>query len=255
MLHSIRHSYDQLMIFPGSSEADDMKALFRCIVTLDYFRILSRLRSRHAKKTSRNKDKPVLFTLLNTSIHDQSIQSSLNVTISELQVVRVKINVLETLFKRFEDIPEHSVTSPQIQDVAMDLITRIHDLASQTKFKWALKSSSRLDPGLKSFLPEAVGKLGRYYSISYELVCVVRSREYSIFNRISIEAYPIRRPSQPSNVDKNFHPLTVLQNILRPRNAVQSKALRPSLERYLGKPFQVILDDFRLIIADYYQFV
>lgn len=238
-----------------SSEDDDIKALFRCIVTLDYFCILSRLRSRHAKKTSRNRDKPVLLTLLNTSTHDQSIQSSRNVTISELQIVRTKVNALEALFKRFEDIPEHSAASPEVQDVAMDLITRMHDLTSQMKFKSALESSSTLDPGLKSFLPEAVGKLGRYYSVSYELVCAARSREYSIFNRITIEAYPIRRPSQPSNVDKNSHPLTALQNILRPRNAVQSKALRPSLERCLGKPLQAILGDFRLIIADYYQSV
>jgi hypothetical protein len=116
-------------------------------------------------------------------------------------------------FKSDKAMWDHLKAWEEVQDVAMDLIT--------------LKSSSRLDSGLKSFLPEAVGKLGRYYSISYELVCAARSREYSIFNRIAIEAYPIRRPSQPSNVGKNFHPLTALQNILRPRNAVQSKALRP----------------------------
>ena len=36
---------------------------------------------------------------------------------------------------------------------------------------------------------------------------------------------------------------------------MQSKALRPSLERCLGKPLQAILDDFRVIIADHYRFV
>ena len=219
-----------------SSEDEDMKALLRCIVTMDYFRILSRLRSRHAQKTFRKKDKPVLLTLLNTSIHDPSIQPSRNITISELQIVRAKVKAVETLFKRFEDIPEHSAASPEVQDVAMDLITHMHDLASQMKFKLALESSSRLDPGLRSFLLEAVEKLSRYYSISYQLVYAARSKEYSIFNRIAIEAYSIPRPSQPSDVDKNSHPLTALQNILRPRNVVQSRALRPSLERCLGKP-------------------
>lgn len=237
-----------------NSKDDDTKALFRSIVTLDYFRILSRLRSRHAKRTFRSKDKPVLLTLLNTALHDQSVQPSPNITNLELEIVRTQINALKALFKRFEDISEHCAASLEVQDVAMDLITLMHDLASQMKLKSALESSSRLDPGLKSFLPEAVGKLGRYYSISYELVCAARSKEYSIFHSVAIETSSIRRPSQPSGVDENLHPLTALQQILRPRTVVQAKALKPSLERCLGKPLQAILDDFRLIITDYYQF-
>ena len=233
---------------------DDTKALFRCIVTLDYFRILSRLRSKHAKKTSRSKDKPVLLTLLNTALHDQSVQPSPNITDLELEIVRTQVNALEALFKRFEDIPKHRAASREVQDVAMDLITLMHDLASQMKLQSALESS-RLNSGFKSFLPEAVGKLGRYYSISYELVCAARSKEYSIFHSVAIETSPIRRPSQPSGVDENLHPLTALQQILRPRTVVQAKALNPSLERCLGKSLQVIHNDFRLIIADYYQFV
>ena len=139
--------------------------------------------------------------------------------------------------------------------MAMELITQMHDLASQTKLNLALNSSKRLNPELRTSLPEAVRKLGRYYSISYELVCVARSEEYSIFNSITIETAPTRRPSQPSKVDKNVHPLTALQNILRPRSAVQSRSLKSSLERCLRKPIQVILDEFRLLIADYYKSV
>lgn len=137
----------------------------------------------------------------------------------------------------------------------MELITQMHDLASQTKFKLALSSSKTLNPELKTFLPEAVEKLGRYYSISYEVVCVARSEEYSIFNIITIETSPTLRPSQSSNVDKNVHPLTALQNILRPRSAVQSKSLRSSLEICLKKPIQVILDEFRLAIEEYHKSV
>ncbi|KAL9124814.1 MAG: hypothetical protein Q9217_005900 [Psora testacea] len=239
----------------ANSKDDDTKALFRCIVTLDYCRILSRLRSRHAKKSSRNKGKPVLITLLDTAIRDQSIQPSPNITVMELADVLTKIKTLKALFMKFEDIQEHSAASSVVQDGAMELITQMHDLASQTKFKLALNSSRTLNPELKTFLPEAVGKLGRYYSISYELVCVARSEEYSIFNSITIETSPTLRPSQPLNIDKNFHPLTALQNILRPGSAVQSRSLKPSLEKCLGKPIQFILDEFRLAIADYYKSV
>lgn len=238
-----------------NSKDDDTKALFRCIVTLDYCRILSRLRSRHAKKTSRSKGKPMLITLLDTAIQDQSVQPSPNITVMELTDVLIKIKTLKALFMKFEDIQEHSAASSVVQDVAMELISQMHDLASYTKFKLALNSSKTLYPELKRFLPEAVEKLGRYYSISCELVCIARSEEYSIFNSITIETASTLRPSQPLNVDKNVHPLTALQNILRPQSVAQSRSLKPSLERCLGKPIQVILDEFRLAIADYHKSV
>ena len=137
----------------------------------------------------------------------------------------------------------------------MDLITQMHDLASQTKLNLALDFSKSLNSELKISLLEAVRKLGRYYSISYELVCVARSEEYSIFNSITIETASIGRPSQPSSVDKNIHPLTALQNTFRPKDAVQSTLLKTSLLRCLGKSISVILDEFRLAIADCYKSV
>ncbi len=166
----------------------------------------------------------------------------------QLADILTKIKTLKALFMKLEDIQEHSAASSEVQDVAMELITQMHDLASQTKLNSALSSSKRLNPELKTFLPEAVGKLGRYYTISYELVCVARSEEYSIFNSITIGTSPTLCPPQPSSVDKNVHPLTALQNILRPGSAVQARLLKPSLERCLGKPIQVILDEFRVTI-------
>ncbi len=171
----------------------------------------------------------------------------------QLTDILTKIKTLKALFMKLEDIQEHSAASSEVQDVVMELITQMHDLPSQTKLTLALNSSKRLNPELKKFLPEAVGKLGRYYSISYELVCVARSEEYSIFNSITIETSSTLRPSQPLHVDKNVHPLTALPNILRPER--QSRPLKPSLERCLGKPIQDILDEFRVTIADYYKSV
>ena len=77
----------------------------------------------------------------------------------------------------------------------MDLITQMYELGSQMKLKSALESSSKLESGVKEFLPEAVEKVGRYYSISYELVCAAQNKEYSIFSSIMIETSPIRHPS------------------------------------------------------------
>ena len=251
-LLSVNHSYRQTDDIPANSKDDDVKALFRHIVTLDYCRILSRLRSRHAKKTSRSKSKPVLITLLDTAVQDPSIRPGPDITVMELADILRKVKTLKALFVKFEDIQGHSAASSVVQDVATEMLTQMHDLASRTKLKWALNSSKTLNPELKTFLPEAVGKLGRYYSISCELVCVARSEEHSIFNSIRIETSPTIHPSRPSSIDNNVHPLTALQNILRPRNVVQSRSLKPSLERCLGKPIQVILNEFRLAIADYH---
>ncbi|KAL2039804.1 hypothetical protein N7G274_007204 [Stereocaulon virgatum] len=239
----------------ANSKDDDVKALFRRIVTLDYCHILSRLRSRHAKKTSRSKDKPVLIALLDTAVQDQSIQPSPDITVMELADILRKVKTLKSLFIKFEEIQGHAAASSVVQDVTMELLTQMHDLASQTKLILALDSSKTLIPELEKSLPEAVGKLGRYYSISCELVCVARSEEYSIFNSIAIETSPTIPLSRPSSINKDAHPLTALQNILRPRSVAQSRSLKPSLERCLGKPIQVILNDFRLAIADYHKFV
>ena len=197
----------------------------------------------------------MLITMLDTAIRDKSIQPSPDIKVMELVDILTKTKTLKALFKEFEDIQEHSAASSVVQDVAMELITQMHSLASVTKLKLALNSSKTLDPELKTFLPEAVGKLGRYYSISCELICVARSEEYSIFNSITVDNCPISRPFQPVKVDTQVHPLTALQNILRPRTVVQSRSLKPSLERCLGKSIQVIVDDFRLAIADYHKFV
>ena len=233
---------------------DDKKALFRCIVILDYYRILSRLRSRHAKKF-RTKDRPVLVTLLWTAIQDPSIRPGSGITILELKNIRTKVNALKTVFEKFEDIPNHSAQSVEVQDAIMDLIIHMDALGSQMKLKSALESSKTLDRSIKEFLPVAVRKIGRYYSISHELVCAARNKEYSIFNNIEIETCRIHCSPQPSYEDGNTGPLITLQNVFRPRTAVELKVLRQSLERSLSKKIETISDEFRSIIADYYQFV
>ena len=238
-----------------NSEVDDTKVLFRCIVTMDYFRILSRLRSRHATKKARDKAKPALITQLNTAIHDQSVQPSSTVTSWDLDNIRTKIKALDALFVKFEDISQHSAVSTEVQDVVMELIIDMHDLTSQMKLRLALQSSSRLEPGLVTFLPDAVEKLARYYSIAHELVCTARTSEYSIFNHIAIGNCTIRPPPQPTTLDKNVHPLTSLQKIVRPRTPVQSRGLKASFEKCLGMSCQDASDQFRFNIAEYYKFV
>ena len=195
-----------------------------------------------------------MITSLNIAIHDKSIQPSSSITSLELKNVRAKVIALKAVFQRFEDIPNHRAKSVEVQNTMMDLITQMYELGSQLKFKLVLESSSKLENGVKESLPVAVGKIGRYYSISYELVCAARNKEYSIFNSIVIEKSPIRRPTHPSDVDSSINPLTALQNLFRPKTAAELRALQRSLESRLKKPIQEISDEFRVIVMDYYQF-
>lgn len=229
-----------------------MNDLFRCIVAVDYCRILSRLRSRHAKKNHR-KVQPILITSLDVAVHDQSIQPSSKISTLELKNIRAKVRALKAVFQRFEDIPNHSATSVEVQDVIMDLIVQMYELGSQTKLKSALESSSTLESSIKEFLPVAVGKIGRYYLISYELVCAARNKEYSIFKNIMISTSSIKPPSPPSNIDSSVFPLTAIQEVLRPTTAAELNALQQSLESCLKKTIGDISDNWRLLTMDYYE--
>ena len=53
----------------------------------------------------------------------------------------MKTKTLKAWFIEFEDIQEHSAASSVVQDVAMQLIIQIHELASQTKLNMALNTS------------------------------------------------------------------------------------------------------------------
>ena len=72
----------------------------------------------------------MLITLLDTAIRDQSIRPSPNITVMELANVLKKIKTLKALFMEFEDIQDHSAASSVVQDMGMELITQMHDLAS-----------------------------------------------------------------------------------------------------------------------------
>jgi hypothetical protein len=41
-----------------------------------------------------------------------------------------------------------------------------------------------LEPTLKQYLPEAIGKLARYYSATFELICAARDKMCRIFQNV-----------------------------------------------------------------------
>ena len=195
-------------------------------MTLDYSRILTRLRSRHAKSFKRYFDKsrrPRLL-LLHAAIHDASVLPTRSISQGVLEDIRSRATDLKDLFTSLEDILANPQALPAGKRRIINILKQAHELISQTNIKAALENS-RLDATLKESLPEAVGKVGRYYSVSRDLVRMARSSKYRVFNRISIKSIQISVPPPITNVNQSLTPAT---------------AIMTQLETYTANPFPTV---------------
>lgn len=85
-------------------------------------------------------------------------------------------------------------------DVVGGIVKQIHAFSLATDLGLALQTSM-IDPTLKAYLPVAIGKLGRYYSATSELVCAARHRACRLFE--SIEVVPFQIP-MPASLSKPY---------------------------------------------------
>lgn len=161
--------------------------LFRQIVTLDYARILSRLRSRHAERTRKTAGKPGLFALLSRTINDPSINPPGEKIKAEAAKARSHSKRMSETFDKFEATIDDDVAPSLSQDVLIDFLIQAYEFDTRS-LQRVLQTSLSIDHNLKTFLPQAVSKLGRYYCIACDLIDAARSSRYTLFRRISIEA-------------------------------------------------------------------
>jgi hypothetical protein len=83
--------------------------------------------------------------------------------------MRVQAKALEALLVRLEGIPDKSTNAAEMGEVLEEIIRRAHDFPAND-LTLALRNVPE-NPSLKNHLPNAIGKLGRYFSVSCELVC------------------------------------------------------------------------------------
>ena len=108
-----------ITVEPHQSTTQD---IFRQIVILDQPRILSLLRSRHAARTNKTKEKPLLLELLSRSINDPSIQTSGEGVTANLQRARLSTETLLKIFSNFEET--HNNTPPSFsQNILAEPLT------------------------------------------------------------------------------------------------------------------------------------
>ena len=162
---------------------------FREIVKLDFYRILSRLRSTHAKSTRKTARKRPLIEHLHNAIHDRSIKAT-----TAIQQSRRRARDLQGLFARLESLTDLNAEIIEAEEVLGEIVKEIHALSLAANLGAALQASVT-DPTLKAYLPEAIGKLGRYYSATSELVCAARYRACRVFETIEVEPFQIPMPA------------------------------------------------------------
>jgi hypothetical protein len=167
-------------------------------------RILSRLRSRHAKRSQKTAGKPAVISQLGQVLRDGSITTWSGFPRQSLNDMRDQAKALEDLFIRLEGIPDHSTRVNEIREVLEEIVQKAHEFTAVTDLNRTLRYFSG-DPSLKEHLPNAIGKLGRYYSVSSELVCAARDRTCSIFHSIQVEPYKIDVPASIGSVGYKVH--------------------------------------------------
>ncbi|RDL35987.1 Uncharacterized protein BP5553_06599 [Venustampulla echinocandica] len=120
---------------------------FRKVVDLDLYRILTRLRSRHAKISWKTAGKRALVEQLHNALHDSSIRTTAALTKS-----RREVQDLGSLFAHLESLTE---VDAEMKEVVGAIVQQIYVFSSATNLKLALRTSA-LAPSLKAHLPEAI---------------------------------------------------------------------------------------------------
>ena len=181
-LHSFFTLLIQVLVHSRVSIRED---LLDQIVALDAKRIMSRLRSRYAARTRKTAGKPPLADSLLRSISDPSIRIGIKAVVN-LKRIQSQSGSFSETFARFEaSYDGHEAPNIPLAILA-DLLRQAFEFDTRS-LRIALNTSSTIDPSLKVYLPEAISKLGRYYSIANDLIDAARNTRYTIFRQILIE--------------------------------------------------------------------
>ncbi|OBT56679.1 hypothetical protein VE04_03553, partial [Pseudogymnoascus sp. 24MN13] len=164
----------------GNSEIEDIEALLPQVVALDMNRILSRLRSRHSKST-----KQPFIAQLHNAINDKSFKSTANLTNG--------IADLQDLFTRLEDIRDIKAEISLAHSLIRDILRQTYHLISPADLSLLLKDL-KIDPTLKPYLLNTLGKISGYYSASSFLVRAARNKKCRVFQTIVVETFQIDVP-------------------------------------------------------------
>ncbi|PVH73067.1 hypothetical protein DL98DRAFT_595369 [Cadophora sp. DSE1049] len=97
---------------------------------------------------------------------------------------RDRARALHVLFTKLEGISDLHAGTVEAHEVVGEIVKQAHEFPLPTLS--AALQSSMLEPTLKQYLPEAIGKLGGYYSATFELICAARDRTCRVFQNVQV---------------------------------------------------------------------
>lgn len=179
---------------------EDVEALFREIIKLDFERILSRLRSKHIKKwTRKTLGKTPLLTQLYDSLNENSQAAGMTETVTNWA------RELQALFGRLEEIPDPREDRHEADPLLAEIVKAAYELTRDAKLSSVLESLT-LDPSLKRHLSKSIPKLGGYFAAALSLVSAARERSWRLFQKVEIEPLQIQVPQVVQVALQNFQP-------------------------------------------------
>jgi hypothetical protein len=114
-------------------KSDDIDAAFQEVVSLDLYRILSRLQSRYAKSTRKIAGKQPLVEHLHNAIHNRSIKAT-----TAIKESRRRIRDLQTLFARLKSMTDLNAEIIKAEEVVGQIVKQIHAFSLATNLSEAL---------------------------------------------------------------------------------------------------------------------
>ena len=222
----------QLNCCSVNSVLEDQQELLIQIIELDFYRILSRLRSRHARRSSKGFGKTPLLIHLCEAVHVLVTESG-----------KEKIQTLFDLFNQLEGLKDLDGPTFEARKLVSAIVKEARELTLAVDLKAALEKSS-LDPSLKEYIPEATRKVGRYYAAASDLISAARDKHCRLFLKVHVEIFQVQVPisikkmkgelqlsSLPSSISQtsNYQP-EKMENNLRKRIAEASMHLKVHAE-------------------------
>lgn len=157
---------------------------------MDYRRILSRLRSRHAEYDARKCGKKPLAVQLCTVLNDPHTTPGLATTAEGLRELKREAKALRATFLQLEGLQEVEGTTAETQKIIMRIIQQSKDLTATDTLRKVLESAPKPDLSLERSISQKLCKLGRYATATYQLMSIASRNK--IFRNIRIR--DISRP-------------------------------------------------------------
>jgi hypothetical protein len=190
--------------------ADEL--LFEHIIQMCIARILSRLRSKHAAKTQKTKNKPKMPLLLAGAVSPSRPESSAGASKNATRATKMhdQCNELNGTFEKLEN----STDTDTMLQYLKELLSLAYHFDIRTLVT-VLKQSNLADSTLEGYLPRAIEKLGHYRAIATGLANAARTTRHPLFKRITV------RSITPPNILLDNGPLN---DALRNFEAVWSRS-------------------------------